>query len=102
MKYMLTIQLDSGDIEAYDRLIELEDLIAEEVASDEEVDGHDVGATEMNIFIVANSPRETFQRLMSRIPQLAGRSDLKVAYRKLDGEVYTIIWPEDLCEFSVK
>jgi hypothetical protein len=50
-------------IEDFDDLVALEDLLIEELADGGEVDGHDVGSDEVNLFIHTDSPRETFNAL---------------------------------------
>ncbi len=101
MKYQLVIQFPEnlyGDIEwiatIEDRLIEALDTA--------EVDGHDIGSGQVNIFIYTNDPVLIFDKVKfvletEHIPL----SDIKVAYRDVSAETYTCLWPEGLTSFII-
>ena len=59
MKYQLVLQFAADSTEDFDRLIELEDRLIEEldVAT---VDGHDFGSGEFNIFVLTDDPVTVF------------------------------------------
>ena len=102
MKHQLVLQwavpFPIGNL---DDLVALETLLIEELADGGEVDGHDGGSDEVNIFIHTDSPRETFNALQ---PILESRNLLhhtRAAYRDLEEEQYTVLWPVGLKSFSV-
>src|SRR5262245_25882889 len=94
-EYQLVLQFPCNSVDEFDAVVELEDrLIAEVPASLADVDGHDSGSGEANIFILTSEPNETFRRahaVVGGTPRLA--SVLRAAYRKLDAEQYSVLWP---------
>jgi len=92
MKYFLVIQTKDLDEFSVDALADIEDELSQQLGSEHEVDGHDVGSGEINFFINTNDPIQAFNRIKSK-----GNLNLQkmtAAYRLVDGEQYTIIWPE--------
>lgn len=102
MSSMLVLQFSARTLSDYDNLVALEDRISRAISTEDEVDGHDFGDTEMNIFIVTESPRDTFERVKSAIPELITQNDFKAAFRDVNGAEYTILWPRTLTNFSVR
>ena len=99
MKYQLTIQFSEAFVD-YDLLIEVENELIEALPGKAEIDGHDLGSGEGNIFIYTDVPADTFAWVKKivdgrRIPAM------KAAYRLRGGEQYTILWPPGLTEFKV-
>ncbi len=101
MKYQLILQFDASNIEDFDQLIEIEDRIESALGNLHEVDGHDFGSGEMNIFIHTNDPDSAFELIKNNIDDSV-IPKFKVAYRKLDREEYQVIWPDNFQgEFKV-
>lgn len=101
MKCLLVFQFASDDGIDLDRVVSLEKIIADVLAGSAKVDGHDWGAGEMNIFIITAKPLDTFERCKMPLYAASLISKVRVAYRCLDGDDYTCLWPEGLEEFSV-
>ena len=102
MKYQLTLQFQESSIEGYDWLIETEEEIENILHPSHEVDGHDCGSGEMNIFVITNNPNEAFKEINYNL-SLTGIKNMKVAYRELEGEIYTVMWPKGYAgAFEVK
>ncbi len=95
MKYQLVLQLPESYLKDFDALISLEDDLAEIMTENEDVDGHDIGSGEANIFIFTNEPRATFQRVRPTLVNLGYITNVTIAYRGVEGENYTVIWPEN-------
>ncbi|MCK4744357.1 MAG: hypothetical protein KAT25_11100 [Sulfuriflexus sp.] len=67
-----------------------------------QVDGHDIGAGEMNIFIHTNDPNETFE-LAKKTLSKKDLEIISVAFRDMKGDEYSVIWPENYNgEFRIK
>ena len=102
MKYQLVLQWPATSISDYDALIEVEDALIEKLSDDNEVDGHDAGSGEVNIFIRTDDP----ERALKQVEDILGGHvfwvDVRVAYREVAGNEYTILWPKGLAEFRVK
>ena len=101
MKYELVLQFDASNSEDFDQLIAVEDRLESALGNLHEVDGHDFGSGEMNIFIHTNDPDSAFDLVKNNMDDSI-ITKLKVAYRKLDREEYHVIWPENFQgEFKV-
>jgi len=102
MKYQLVIQFPGESEDDFDHLIEIEDELEERLPDIAEVDGHDFGSGEMNIFIFTNEPVETFEHIKTIFTDRNNElSDMKAAYRDIESEVFVILWPDGLTEFVV-
>ena len=102
MKYQLVIQFPGKSKDDFERLIEIEDVLEEQLTTDAEVDGHDFGSGQMNIFILTNEPRATFDEIKNIL--LKGKDvflGMKAAYRDINGEDFILLWPEGLIKFEV-
>jgi len=99
--YQLVLQFPTVVVD-YDELIAIEEELLAVVKAPATVDGHDFGSGEGNIFILTDTPAAT---LDSVLPLLRDRScdrDATVAYRTLDSDAFTVIWPKGFKgEFSV-
>lgn len=101
MRYQLVLQFAADSMEDYDRLVALEDRLIEELGEAATVDGHDFGLGEFNIFIFADDPATVFDKAHGIVVDQGVPNVLQSAYRKMDGEDYTILWPSSLTEFNV-
>jgi len=101
MKYQLVLQWPCSSIEDYDAMIQIEATLVEKLSDKNDVDGHDTGSGEMNIFIHTNNPKETFKEVTSILGSHDFWVDARVAYREFTEDEYTILWPQDLTEFKI-
>ncbi len=83
------------DLEA---LVSLEDAIRVRLGDSAWVDGHDFGSGEGNIFILTADPVLVSGALR---PILMPLSSVRVAYRRLDSDDFTILYPSNLTAFSI-
>jgi len=102
-KYQLVVQFKVED-EGTDGL-SLLDALEENLEEIDDgralFDGHDIGSGEVNFFIMTNEPTSTFARLR---PLLEGKGLLnrsEIAYRELDDENFSPLWPPGLKHFEV-
>jgi hypothetical protein len=85
----------------FDKLIEMEDLIRKHFDQEADIDGHDIGSGEMNIFIYTNFPEDLLKKILV-LPELQTEiSEMKAAYRKIHGNIYTCMWPTTLKSFNI-
>lgn len=101
MKYQLILQWPASSIKDYDTFIEIEELLIEKLDDGSDVDGHDAGSGEMNIFIHTDDPETTFKAIKAAIGTRDFWVDARVAYRDLAGSGYTVIWPRGSADFKV-
>ncbi len=102
MRYELVLQWPSkSPVTDFDILIETEDLLSEELPSESEIDGHDAGANEINMFILTDDPMKSFHQVKGILENRANWANIRVAYREVSGSKYVILWPESLTKFEV-
>ena len=103
MDYQLVLQFEGDSLEILDSIVELEDNLIEALDDIAEVDGHDVGSGEANIYIFTSDPSVAFQRIRPLLEHIKSPKLLAVAYRESDGENYTTLWPSGTeAKFSIK
>ena len=101
MKYQLVIQFPEDLFKSVDEIASMEDQLDGSLV-DAEVDGHDIGSGEINIFIHTNSPENTFETVKNILEEkFFNFNYLKIAYRKIGDEEYIALWPDDLEQFNV-
>lgn len=101
MQYQLVLQIrgvGSGDLT---RLLQWEKLVTEHVAGIADVDGHDLGAGEFNLFVLTDDPVGTFQRIQEPAEIKSLAQPTAAAYRRLDEEEYTVVWPAGHPQFDI-
>jgi len=101
MKYQLVLQWPASTIEDYDAMIQTEDALIDGFGDDHEVDGHDAGSGEVNIFIHTNDPKDAFKEIKSILGDRDIWREVRIAYREIAKEKYIILWPENLRDFKV-
>ncbi len=97
------LQFPCNSIQEFDAVVALEDaLMAELSGALADVDGHDFGSGEANIFTLTSELNEAFERaraVVGKNPRLA--SLLRVGYRRLDAGEYVVMWPPGETRFTV-
>lgn len=102
MKYLLVLQWSATSVADFDALIDVEDELETGLPSEDgEVDGHDFGSNQMDIFVLTERPREAFRSAAALLSTNPRWASLRAAYRPLDGEDYVGLWPRDVSDFSV-
>jgi hypothetical protein len=95
--YQLVLQWPtSSSIDSYDSVIELEDLLIETLADDVVIDGHDLGAGQMNSFIWTSDPRSTFAAAQSELAANEFWAQVRAGFREESEEANTVTWPPNL------
>ncbi|MGL6028367.1 MAG: hypothetical protein ACRC0B_01855 [Legionella sp.] len=101
MKYQLVIQFPEEICGDLDWIAYLEEIIDQSLI-DAELDGHDIGSGEVNIFIETNAPINSFEIVKKILNEQAiSLKKTKAGYRDFDSNQYIPVWPEDLVEFNV-
>lgn len=88
-------------MEAYDALIEIEDLLLERLRAGE-VDGHDIGSGEMNIFVFTDDPSTAFKEIKQTLQDHELWPNVRIGFREVNGSSYTVVHPEGLTELQVE
>jgi hypothetical protein len=100
-KQQLVLQLPANSVKDYDTLIDLENAIAAGLGNLGEIDGHDSGVGEMNIFVHTDNSKLAFEQIKSLIGTKDFMPDLKAAFRDIGKDDFTILFPAGLAHFSI-
>ena len=95
MKYQLVLQFPGASLSEYDAAVRIEEALNDAMNGSAEVDGHDVGADQVNLFIWTDDPSTTFALVKEVLERLDEFEWVTAAYREGDGDSYTVLWPED-------
>ena len=101
MTFQLVLQFNGDSLSDYDALVTLEDELIEELADTADVDGHDIGAGQTNIFIVTSQPERTFAHVKAMLERSQLLGAVTAAYRSVAGQSFTVLWPAHQQVFSV-
>jgi hypothetical protein len=102
MRYQLVLQFRSDSLADYDQMIAVEDRLIETLGDSADVDGHDAGSGETNIFIFTSDPVATFRQAQPVLQSMDRFEGVAAAFRDVEGEQFTVIWPEGSTqEFTV-
>jgi hypothetical protein len=100
-KYQLVLQFEAQSLEDYDRLVAFENQLIDQLDTLANVDGHDFGQGEFNIFILTDDPQVTFEKASQFLKTQNVPNSMRSAYREMAGDDYVVLWPQNLTEFSV-
>ncbi|KAF1003077.1 MAG: hypothetical protein GAK28_04945 [Luteibacter sp.] len=100
-QYQLVLQWRGEAQPPFDDLIDLEETLIAGLNGVGDVDGHDMGQDESNIFVVTDTPEHCFQRCLLLLRSAHYEQGLAAAYRANDSETYIAIWPEGTINFHL-
>jgi hypothetical protein len=98
--YQLVMQWPASSVEDYDELVEIEEFLIENLEHGD-VDGHDAGQGEMNIFVLTDDPEKTFASVKKLLEKRRAWIDVRIAYRATTRDTYSVLWPKSLTTFKV-
>jgi len=101
MQFQLVLQFNGDLLGDYDTMVALEDELIQELGDTADVDGHDIGAGETNIFIVTLKPEMAFHRAKAVLDRFKLLGAATAAYRPVAGQAFTVLWPAHRQDFSV-
>jgi hypothetical protein len=101
MKYQLVLQWPANSIKDYDSMIEIEATLIKTLSKQHELDGHDAGSGEMNIFIHTDDPVAAFAEVTATLGTQDFWVDARVAFRELPSDHFTILWPIGFDGFKI-
>lgn len=101
MRYKLVLQFTADTTANFDQLVALEEKLIGALEYSAIVDGHDLGQSEFNIFVLTNEPAMVFDKAHRIIRDQRLQQGMRAAYREPPGESFMILWPATLTEFGV-
>ena len=94
MKFQLIIQFSLNSDSNINNLITIEDRLELSLSETHEVDGHDLGSGQMNIFIHTNNPNGAFEEVSGVLTKKEIENS-KIAFRETLTDQFTILWPKE-------
>ena len=102
-QFVLQFSPWGSDTHDFDKLISLEEQLIDKLAGKAQVDGHDMGSDEANIFIHTLDAQTTFSDSFPVVQRSGLIPRLGAAYREVTGDKYIRLWPkEGGAAFSIK
>ena len=101
MRYQVVLQFPGSSEDEFDQVIALEDELAARLGDIGDVDGHDFGSGEMNVFVLTDQPVAAFEKAKEVVETSDLFAGFRAAYRARTGGDYRILWPKNLKSFSV-
>lgn len=99
MNHQLVLQFIGDEDDTVDKVIDLEDRLIDalEGLTSVDVDGHEVGEGVINLSLHAKNAPRIWEKIEPLIEEAALENlDINaVAYRSLDSDDYTVLWPVD-------
>ena len=103
VRSQLVFQFPGDSLADFDAMIALEEQFIAALGRSAQVDGHDCGAGESNIFVFTDHPAGTFAQARLCLERAGCLAAVRVAYRDVAGEDFTVLWPEGSTEeFTVQ
>lgn len=93
MDYQLVIKFWRKSLEDEAFLAAIENELAQALGSSAMVDGYDVSAKEINLFVDTDDPRHSFRRIKSVLETLGIERGVSAASRLAGGARFTSLWP---------
>lgn len=93
MDYQLVIKFWRKSLADETFLATIENALKEVLGDDAKLDGYDVSAKEINLFVMSPDPRHSFRRARSVLEGLGIQNGVSAAYRLVGGARFTSIWP---------
>jgi hypothetical protein len=94
MDYQLVLQFRGDSLDDFNAVVALENELIEALSDAAEVDGHDVGSGETDIFIRTSDSEAAFSLAKPVLERAKYLQTVTAAYREADGDRYTVIWPK--------
>ncbi|MYM27200.1 ABC transporter [Duganella sp. CY15W] len=98
MNYQLVLQVRGESLSDFDAMMDLEQELAVKLGDIAEVDGHDMGCGEINIFILTSNPEAAFEKSKPCLIKHKFLNRIKSGFRALSEDTFTTIWPENLAD----
>lgn len=92
MIFQITIKFEASTLDDFDEKIIWETKLIELLGDRHEVDGHDFGEGEMNIYVHSEAPKQAFELIKSSSLWNPEASCIEVTYRSINSEISKLLW----------
>ena len=93
MEYQVVIKLWRPSLTAEDFLATIQDRLKQALGDSVELEGHDVSAKEINLFMLTDDPRLSFRKAKDVLASLGVENGVSAAFRLNGGAQFTSLWP---------
>ena len=93
MDYQLVIKFWRKSLADEAFLATVEDELKQVLKDSVELEGYDVSAKEINLFMLTADPRTAFRKARDVLEGMGVQQGLSAAYRLVGGAQFTSIWP---------
>jgi hypothetical protein len=93
MDYQLVVKFWRKSLESEEFLATIEDRLRAVLGGSVELEGYDVSAKEINLFMLTGDPRLSFRRVREVLEALGIENGVSAAYRLVGGAKFTSLWP---------
>jgi len=93
MDYQLVVKFWRKSLESEDFLTTIEARLQAALGDAVELEGYDVTAKEINLFMATADPRHAFRRVRSVLEELGIEHGVSAAFRLVGGAQFTSLWP---------
>ena len=93
MDYQLVIKFWRKSLADEAFLATVEDELKKVLKDSVELEGYDVSAKEINLFMLTADPRTSFRKARDVLEGMGVQQGLSAAYRLVGGAQFTSIWP---------
>ena len=93
MQYQLVVKFWRKSLESETFLETIEDRLRAALGGSVELEGYDVSAKEINLFMMTADPRLTFRKVRDVLESLGIENGVSAAYRLVGGAKFTSLWP---------
>lgn len=93
MQQQLVIKLWRKSLADEAFLATIEEALREALGAAVELEGYDVSAKEINLFMLTADPRHTFRRAREVLQAVGVDAGVSAAYRLVGGVKFTSLWP---------
>lgn len=102
MKYQLVLQWPAFSQADHDAVVMMTDELERALSGAADVDGWDFGSGEMNIFVYTDDPHAALNHAKATLETHGALGEVRAAYRDVEGDDFTVLWPEELITFEVQ
>lgn len=92
-EFQLVFQFPERAFPTRDEIVAFEDRLRASLPRTCEVDGFDVGSGTVNFFVYTSAPASAHRAFREHLGTRAIERHLRIAYRDVDGETFTNLWP---------
>lgn len=93
MEYQLVIKLWRNSLADEAFLASLQEQLKQALGDSVQLEGHDVSAKEVNLFMLTADPRRAFRKAKDVLGSLGVENGVSAAFRLNGGAQFTSIWP---------